>query len=80
MLKRERPYIGIDVCNGHLDFAAHLIGDSWWVANDQAGIQAVVTHLEGLHPASVVVEPTGGLELALAAAGTPVAVVNPRQV
>lgn len=84
MLKREGPYIGIDVSKGHLDLAAHLSGDPWRAANDQAGINAVVTHLEGLHPALVVVEPTGGLELpliaALAAAGLPVAVVNPRQV
>ena len=43
-----------------------------------------MTHIRGLDPTLIVVEPTGGLELpltaALATAGLPVAVVNPRQV
>ena len=83
-MKQEGPYIGIDVAKAHLDLAAHLSGDAWRVTNDDAGISAIVTHLGELGPTLVVVEPTGGLELpltaALAAAGLPLAVVNPRQV
>lgn len=83
-MKEKGPYIGIDVSKAHLDLAAHLSGEPWRVTNDEAGISVVVTHLRGLQPTLVVVEPTGGLELpltaALAAAGVPVAVINPRQV
>ncbi len=83
-MKQEGTYIGIDVAKAHLDLAVHLSSDSWRVANDEAGISSVVTHLRELDPALIVVEPTGGLELpltaALVAAGLPVAVVNPRQV
>jgi transposase len=83
-MKQEGPYIGVDVAKSHLDLAAHLSGQPWRVANDEAGISAIVTHLRELAPTLIVLEPTGGLELpltaALAAAGLPVAVVNPRQV
>jgi transposase len=54
------------------------------VANAPAGLAALVDRLVPLGPALVVLEATGGLEVpvaaALAAAGLPVAVVNPRQV
>ena len=83
-MKQKGPYIGIDVAKAHLDLAAHLSGDAWRVTNDYAGINAIVTRLREMDPTLVVVEPTGGLELpltaALAAAGLPLAVVNPRQV
>jgi len=83
-MKQKGSYIGIDVAKAHLDLAAHLSGEPWRVTNDEAGISAIVTHLGEVDPTLVVVEPTGGLEMpltaALAAAGMPVAVVNPRQV
>ncbi len=83
-MKQEGAYIGVDVAKAHLDLAVHLSGDPWRVANDEAGINSIVTHIRELDPALIVVEPTGGLELpltvALATAGLPVAVVNPRQV
>jgi len=83
-MKQKGPYIGIDVAKAHLDLAVHLSGDAWRVTNDYAGINAIVTRLREMDPTLVVVEPTGGLELpltaALAAAGLPLAVVNPRQV
>tara|TARA_Y100000031_G_scaffold98748_1_gene108204 strand:+ start:324 stop:1283 length:960 start_codon:yes stop_codon:yes gene_type:complete len=84
MMKGKDTYIGIDVAKAHLDLAVHLEGDPWRVSNNEAGISAVVKHLKELDPTLVVLEPTGGLELpltaALATAGLPVAVVNPRQV
>jgi len=83
-MKQEGAYIGVDVAKANLDLAVYLSGDPWRVANDEAGISAIVTHIRGLDPTLIVVEPTGGLELpltaALATAGLPVAVVNPRQV
>lgn len=83
-MNQKGLYIGIDVSKAHLDVAAHLSGEPWRVINDEAGINAIVTHLREVAPSLVVVEPTGGLELpltaALGAAGLAVAVVNPRQV
>ena len=80
----EAVCVGIDVSAAGLDVAARPGGAAWAVANDEAGAAALVARLRGLAPALVVLEATGGLELpavgALAAAGLPVAVVNPRQV
>jgi transposase len=76
-------WIGIDVAKTHLESAVYQ-GTRWRVANEDAGITQMVTRLRPLHPTLVVLEATGGYErgvtAALAAAGIPVAVVNPRQV
>src|SRR5919108_884132 len=81
---RGPQYVGIDVCKAHLDVAVRPSGAQWQCANAAAGISALVTRLTALAPTLVVLEATGGLEVpltaALAAAGVPVAVVNPRQV
>lgn len=77
-------YVGIDVAAAHLDVAVGPSGEAWRVGNDEAGRAALVERLAALGPAVIVLEATGGHELAaagaLAAAGLPVAVVNPRQV
>ncbi len=77
-------FVGIDIAKDRLDVAVRPTGDRWAVPNDNAGITTVVTRLRALRPALVVLEATGGLEIpltgALAAAGLPVVVVNPRQV
>ena len=79
----EETFVGIDVAAAHLDVAVRP-GEAWRVANDEAGVAALAERLAALAPALVVLEATGGRELlaagALAAAGLPVAVVNPRQV
>jgi transposase len=76
--------IGIDVSKARLDVASRPDGAAWQVANDAAGIATLVERARALGPAAVVLEATGGPEraatAALAAAGLPVAVVNPRQV
>ena len=77
--------IGIDVSKATLDWAAAGgASGSGQVANDPAGHRALAKALQALQPAWVVLEATGGLErvavAALAAAGLPVGVVNPRQV
>jgi transposase len=77
-------YVGIDVAKGDLDIAVRPEGQGWRVANDAPGIAALVARLDTLGPALIVAEATGGYErplaAALAAAGLPIAVVNPRQV
>ena len=77
-------YVGIDVSKARLDGDLAPAPAPFQAANDAAGIAAVCARLVALGPALVVLEATGGLEAALAAAlvlaGVPVAVVNPRQV
>jgi transposase len=77
-------FVGIDVSKDQLDVALRPSAERWAVANDDAGIATLVDRLGALTPALIVLEATGGLELpltgALAAAGLPVVVVNPRQV
>ncbi len=77
-------FVGIDVAKDRLDVAVRPTGDRGAVAHDDPGISTVVSRLRGLPPALVVLEATGGLEIpltgALAAAGLPVVIVNPRQV
>ena len=77
-------FVGIDVSKATLDVAVRPSGTAWSVANDSAGIDALVQRIAVLSPALVVLEATGRYEApcaaALAAAGVPVAVVNPRQV
>ena len=77
-------FIGIDVAKAELVVAARPSGERWTVANDEAGGRALAARLVAAAPELVVLEATGGCELlaaaALAAAGLPVAVVNPRQV
>jgi transposase len=83
-LETEGPYVGIDVAKDRLDIAVRPTGDIWSVTNDAPGITDAVRRLARLHPKLVVLEATGGLQMpaagALAAAGLPLAMVNPRQV
>jgi transposase len=83
-LESERPYVGIDVSKDQLDIAVRPAGDTWSMPNDAAGITEVVQRLAQLHPKLVVLEATGGLQMplaaALATAGLPLSMVNPRQV
>jgi transposase len=76
--------IGIDVAKARLDVAARPSGDQWQVANTEEGIADLLAKLRPLAPALIVLEASGGWELAvvaaLAEAKLPVAVVNPRQV
>jgi transposase len=76
-------FVGIDVAKARLDVGLAPSGTTWAVAHDEVGIATVVERLEAARPALVVLEATGGLELALVAAlvaaGAPVQVVNPRQ-
>lgn len=77
-------FVGVDVAKERLDVVVRPSGESWSVATDEAGVAALVARLRPLAPALIVCEATGGFEraaiVALAAAGLPVVVANPRQV
>jgi transposase len=77
-------FIGIDVAKAQLEFACRPDRETGTVANDDAGIRELVTRSQGLAPTLIVLEATGGYEAAvvaaLATAGLPVVVANPRQV
>ena len=77
-------YVGIDVSKHWLDVGIRPARRAERLANDEAGIEAVVAQLGAVAPERIVLEASGGLELplvaALAAAALPVVVVNPRQV
>ena len=83
-MKDSPLFVGIDVSKRSLDVAVRPAGDVWQTTNDAGGITTLVKHLVELAPRLVVLEATGGIELALtveaAAAGLPIAVVNPRYV
>ena len=83
-MKQKSTYVGIDLAKTSIDVAVRPEGGAWRMPHDEAGIEELVSRLETLKPAIVLLEATGGLELtlvaALAAAKLPVVVVNPRQV
>jgi transposase len=77
-------FVGIDVAKARLDIAVRPSGEQWISTTDAASLEELVRRLQALQPELIVLEATGGREgsavAALAAAGLPVAVVNPRQV
>jgi len=77
-------FVGLDVAKAHLDLAVHPTGEQWQAANTPDAFPALVTRLQALAPALIVLAATGGYEAALlsalAVAGLPVVAVNPRQV
>ena len=77
-------YVGVDVAKKHLDVATAPATVSTRFTHDEGGLSALVAHVRTVGPTLVVLEATGGYETdvaaALALAGVPVAVVNPRQV
>jgi transposase len=77
-------FVGVDVSKDRLDVHVRPSGESFAMARDGVGIAALAERLVGLAPTLVVMEATGGFETivaaGLAAAGLPLAVVNPRQI
>jgi transposase len=76
-------FVGIDVAKARLDVGIHPSAETWSVDHDEAGLATVVERLTAARPTLVILEATGGLEVAvvaaLVAAEVPVQVVNPRQ-
>jgi transposase len=83
-IKVAKVYVGIDVSKAHLDVSVGSDPASWQVENNLEGIEKLVQKLSQVRPDLIVLEATGGYEMAaagaLALAKLPVAVVNPRQV
>lgn len=79
----DAVFVGIDVSSQTLEVASSNEPKTWQVANDAAGVEALLSRLLALKPALIVLEATGGYEFeaacAVQAAGLAVAVVNPRQ-
>jgi len=77
-------FVGIDVSQARLDVHVRPTGEAFAVAREDRPIAELVERLRAMHPKLIVLEATGGLQVkaagALAAAGLPVAVVNPRHV
>ena len=77
-------FAGIDVSKGRLDVHLRPSGRSLAVPRDGPGLERLVAELRAIAPALVVLEAAGGFEAtvaaALAGAGPPLAVVNPRQI
>jgi transposase len=78
-------FVGIDVSKTHLDVYVYPSKDRFRVTYDDGGSRQLIKKLEPLRDeATLILEATGGLELAitatLGASGFRVCVVNPRQV
>ena len=80
----EQRFVGIDVAKDRLDVHVRPTGEAFAVARDGEGLMALIERLRALEPALIVLEATGGFETTVAAAvagaGLPLAVVNPRQI
>lgn len=85
-MDEARTVVGIDISKDRLDVACltAAVHTSSAYDNGAAGHAALVARLKEIAPRLIVLESTGGYErvlvAALAAAGLPVVVVNPRQV
>jgi transposase len=77
-------FVGIDVSKDRLDVHVRPSGERLAVARDGQGLEQLVARLGVIGPELVVLEATGGFEItvaaAIAAAGLPLAVVNPAQI
>ena len=77
-------FVGVDVSKSRLDAAVTGSDETWSVSNTVEGITQLVERVGAIEPALVVMEATGGFEVpaagALAAAGIPIVIANPRQV
>jgi transposase len=80
----EEFFVGVDVSKRWVDVGVWPTSETWRVESNEAAIAGLADRLKALSPVLVVLEATGGMEIpiaaALAVAGLPVAVVNPRQV
>jgi len=77
-------YVGIDISKDNLDLIQLPQETAARFEYDDFGLRKIVTYLKRRRPALIVMEATGGYEsraaAELAAAGLPVAIVDPRQV
>jgi transposase len=83
-VKPSGTFVGIDVSKRWLEVAMHESEYHFRCSNKESAFGALIAELIALQPERIVLEATGGLEIAvtaaLYAAGLPVVVINPRQV
>ena len=83
-MEQTNCYVGIDVSQATLDVGLSPTNKAWQVPHTEAGIADLVGQLRDVEPSLVVLEATGGFEVllvsAMAEAGLPVVLINPRQV
>lgn len=77
-------FVGLDISKDAVDVHVQPTGECFVAGTDEAALATVVQRVQAMAPTLVVLEATGGYEIpvaaALATAGLPVAVVNPRQI
>jgi transposase len=77
-------YLGLDVAKASVVLASEPVGHTGQFATDPTGLHALVAACQAQPVTLIVLEATGGYEApvaaALATAGLPVTIVNPRQV
>lgn len=77
-------FVGIDVSKERLDVGVRPSGERFATSRDETGLADLVSRLQAIKPALVVLEATGGYErivlAALVNAGFPAVAVNPQQV
>jgi transposase len=82
--RQVKTCVGIDVSKDRLDVHLRPSDESFAVTRDGKGLENLVERLAALDVSLVVLEATGGFETtvaaALAGAGLPLSVVNPRQI
>jgi len=82
-ISQEQVFVGVDVCKATLEVALSDKHATEQFSNDETGIAALLSRLQGLDVALVLMEATGGFERLLARqlclAGMAVIVANPRQ-
>ena len=80
----KHSYIGIDIGKDRLAVAIGAKGPVWDIPNTPTEVELLRDKLKALEPALIVMEPTGGFEIPLAASlathQMPLAIVNARQV
>ncbi|MDA8248875.1 MAG: IS110 family transposase [Rhodospirillales bacterium] len=83
-LPTSSRFVGIDVSKDRHDVHVRPSGRAFAVARNDKGLTLLIGDLRDLAPDLIVLEATGGFEItvaaALAAAGLPLAVINPRQI
>src|SRR5574341_451918 len=63
----EHPIVGIDVSKSEYVVAVHPTGEQWTSATTSEAVERLVGRLRALAPTVIVIEATGGYEMALAA-------------
>lgn len=83
-MNEQEIWVGVDIAKARIDVALRPMDEVFSISNDEGSLKELANRLTTLKPERVVLEASGGLEVAvvalLSSCGLPVVVVNPRQV